>query len=186
MIVIVLLFIFSVILFFLGLRFSAIFFKSKEIIQFTLVEDENIFQINTDGKYSVCIVGGGSIENFNITIKSIENGNLLETKETFFKARFMKNGGVGTVFYDFYVAEVGDYSLKVECINNLSVKTSMLKSISSIEKRKAINEISILIKEYSSPYHFILGLVFSIIGLMILLLDTSFYLYKLGVIVPTH
>ena len=123
---------------------------------------------------------------FHITIKSIKSGNLLETKEAFFKARFMKNEGIGTTYYDFYVAEVGDYSLKVECINNLSIKTSMLKLISFFENRKPINSISILIKEYSSPYYFLIGLVFTIVGFIVLLLDICYYLYKLGIIEPTH
>lgn len=185
MIIITISFILSIVLIFIGINFFNTYFKSKEIIHFKLYKDHSIFKINKLGRYSVCIIGGGAIENFHITIRSIKNSDLLQIKESFLKARFSKNAQIGTAYYDFYVLEVGEYLIKIESIDQLSVKHSMLRLISSFETKTAISNISILIKEYYSPYRFVIGLVLQIIGFMIFSLSIGYYLFKIGIIVPT-
>jgi hypothetical protein len=78
MIIIIISFILGFVLVFIGIRFFNTYFKSKVIIHFKLYQDHHIFTINKLGRYSVCIIGGGKIENFYINIKSIKTGNLIQ------------------------------------------------------------------------------------------------------------
>jgi hypothetical protein len=169
---------------FFGFKFSKLFFKAKDIILYPIQETDKSFNLSKVGKYSICLLGGGTIKHFSVNIISNVDENI-NVVNSFFKYKFTKNGVLGVSYFDFDIKQKGNYLLRINNPNQLSVKSSMLKSRSFFENEIEVNKLSILIKEYSSPFHFIYSLLLIIIGLMIFLLNIVYLLYNLGIIRPT-
>ena len=168
-------------MYFFGYKYHKKFFRSKEISLFRFSESNK--QIHLDkGKYSIALLGGGTISNFSISIFSEVKNKNVSIFESLLKYRFHKNGMLGTNYYEFNIDESGEYLVQVGDGKNISVKSSMLKSVSLFQREMPIGRLSILIKGYSSPLHFIFALLLFILGSMLLMLNVAYLLYKLGIV----
>jgi hypothetical protein len=167
---------------YVGFTYSIKFSRVQDLCKLDVVQGTHLFIIPKLGKYSVCLLGGGTIKNFNVNITSSFHQNKIQIQEAFPKYKFNRNGVLGVTYYDFFVQEKGDYFLEIIDIDNLSVKPSQLASRSLFEKKVNVKSLSILIKEYASPFYFITALLLIIIGLIILSLDIVYILYNFGII----
>lgn len=184
MVIFCIVFVLTLIMLYFGIKFLIKFLKAKEIISFSLQKDEVPFHIPKKGRYSLCVLGGFTVSNLSVSISSIVTSKFVVLSESFFKYKFNSGGRSGTTYLDFDIYEKGEYLLKVNNSASLSVKMSMLKSVAMLEDEVERDRIFILIKEYSSPLHFIYSLLLLIIGLGLFLLNIVYLLYTMGIIVP--
>jgi hypothetical protein len=174
----------TLIMIYFGIKFLIKFLKAKEIISFPVQENEISFHIPKKGRYSLCILGGTAVNNLSVNIYSAVTSKFVVLTESFLKYKFNRSGKLGTTYLDFDIYEKGEYLLKVNNIDSLSVKMSMLKSVAMFESNVHRDRIVLLIREYSSPLHFIYSLLLLITGLGLFLLNIVYLLYTMGIIVP--
>jgi len=167
-----------------GVRKIMRYYNAKEICTLKISDTNVKFDIFNRGAYSISIVGGGAIKYFSPII-STDSNLAVEVNEIFFKHKFYKNGKLGVTQYYFMAENSGSYNFKVNNIDNIAVKPSMLKSLSYFEKNVDSKNLYIVIREYVSPVTYIVGLLFSFIGTFTFFLVITYLLYLQGVI-PSH
>jgi len=157
----------------------------KEIDYFPLNGQIQPVFFSKNGSYSVVLFGGTNIENFLLDIFFINDGEKVKLSESKIKSRVIKNGVIGVAFYEFTIKRQGKYGLHVKNYDNLSVKVSSMKLFDTFQSIIPIKKLSISIREYSSPLNSLFATLSIIVGLMLLILDITFLLYKIGILVPT-
>ncbi|CAM3810594.1 GOLD domain-containing protein [Flavobacterium gelidilacus] len=152
---------------FFGSKMLIEIYKNKIISELKLTENE----INFDkiGLYSICVVGGGysnNLGNFEtkITSKGIIIINTVESKPKF---KFHYKGRLANEFYKFEIENPGIYNIKINNIEHLEVKESMLFSKRYFQKKLPTEKIGLIVKETSPNSKFIIGLLMTILGLQI-------------------
>jgi hypothetical protein len=182
-----------ILIFIIGLFFIVLgwykykkFNSAKEICLYPLSQNSKSILFAKAGNYTIGIVGGSLINNFSVSILSeIENKNIATT-EHIIKHRFFRKGKFGIYYYNFCINKVVDYTIIINHPEKIVVKNSTSKLISLLENEVSKENLFIIIKEYSSPSSYIFALLLFIIGLWILLLNVTYFLYKLGILVPTN
>ena len=173
----------SIFLIRLGWQYYKRYFNTKEIAYFGVKAEAKNFYIPKIGNYSVCIIGGGTIANFNITICSKINSKEVEVSSAIIKETVFKNGITGINYFNFYIENEGNYSIIVNHIENLIVKESMLKLVAITQKKVKKEQISIVIKEFSPFYYYALSLFLILFGIAIFLLNCIYFLYSIKILI---
>jgi len=151
-----------------GARWNFRSFQTKEIIGFSIIELEKEFVIKKPGLFTICIIGGGYLnnnDNFRILVKSKENQKVIDLKENCIKPRFRRNCKIGIEYRQFSISDSGIYKVEIENVKDLIVKKSMLKTKQIFQSPLPIKNIEVLIKETIPISKKLLGIVFFILGL---------------------
>jgi len=167
-----------------GIKFGRKVTGIKEIAYFKLQEEWVEFIIPKPGRYTVSLAGGLRAKGFYVNIISPSN-KAVEIIEMFLKPQFSKNIYPAVTYYEFEAEEAGVYTLRA-ITDKFSVKPSALLSKSLLEKEVPHSKLSLVIREYASPLHFIFSLILLFFGVFVVLLDTCYLLYKLKIIVPPN
>lgn len=152
---------------FFGLKFL-IRIRTKTITELEFSETPNEVIFNKIGTYSICFVGGGyanNIKNFIVNINKDEDE--IYAIEKLMKFRFDHKGRLATEFYQFEIKNEGKHIIKFNNIQDLEVKDSSLMSTRIFQTKKSTDNIGVLIKETSSSWNFIIGLLMLVLGVLI-------------------
>jgi hypothetical protein len=152
---------------FFGAKWTFKSFKSKEIIGFPLNELEKEFEIIKPGLFTLCIIGGGYVNNtgsFRALVKRKENQKVIDLKENFMKPRFRKNWKMGVEYLQFKISNSGLYNVEIENAEDLIVKKSMLKTKQIFQSRLPIENIEVSIKETIPIGKKLFGIIFLVLG----------------------
>jgi hypothetical protein len=140
-------------------------YKGKIIGELKLFNNLNEINFEKTGLYSICVVGGGYINNLgSFEAKITNNGNEIETFEKQMKFKFYHKGKLATEFYHFEIENLGIHKFIFKSSEDLEVKESMLVSKRLFQNKLPIEKIEILVKETSSGSKFIIGLLMTIFG----------------------
>ena len=172
---------FSFLVLFFAIKFIILFNKGKDLFLEKISNLDNVSFNLKEGNYDLCLVGGYTVSNFEPLILNSKKDIEIQLFDKFPKYKFIKNGKKSVSLYNFIISKEDIYDIKI-LAENLIVKKSMLVSKSYFEKEVDINELFILIKEESKPMHFIISLLLSIVGMMILSVSCFFLLCSLGII----
>ena len=130
----------GLVMFFFGGKMLIQKYRSKIIGELNLTENE--VNIENTGFYSICIVGGGYVNNLgNFDAKIISNGTELEVVEKQMKIKFRHKGRLATEFYQFEIENPGIHKILFNNIEDLEVKESMLVSKRLSQKKLPVENI---------------------------------------------
>lgn len=152
---------------FFGAKWTFKSLKAKEIIGFPLAEREKEFEIKNAGLFTLCIIGGGYVNNsgsFRVQIKGKDNQRTVYLKENFIKPKFRKNWKMGVEYLQFNISNYGLYKVEIGNPEDLIVKKSMLKIKRMFQSPLPIENIEILIKETVPISKKLFGIIFLVLG----------------------
>jgi len=153
----------GIVMFFFGGKMLIEKYRTKIIGELKLTENE--IEFKKSGLYSICIVGGGYVNNLgNFEARITSNETELDTFEKQLKFKFYHKGRLATEFYQFEVENPGIHKIIFINIEDLEVKESMLASKRLFQKKLSIEKIGIIVKETSPNSKFIIGLLMTIFG----------------------
>jgi len=141
--------------------------RCKVIIQASAIEKEISFNIEKEGVYCLGILGCGNIENIYSLNASILNvASNTEEKIEYYKImpRFSKNMNIGVELGNFIISKKGNYKLKLQNMESIVAKDSMVKFIQLIQSKKELKSLTVLIKESYSINKTIIGIIFMVLG----------------------
>lgn len=157
----------GLILTFFGVKWTFKSFKGKEIIGFPLSELKKEFEIIKPGLFTLCVVGGGYVDNsgnFRTLVMRKDNQKIIELKENILKPRFRKNRKMGVEYLQFKISHVGLYKVEIENAEDLVVKKSMLKTKQVFQSPLSVEKIEISIKETIPISKKLFGIIFLVLG----------------------
>ena len=154
-------------MFLFGVKILIENYRNKIISELKLTDNEINFE--KIGTYSICVVGGGYSKNLgNFETQITNNETKINTIEKQLKFKFHYKGRLATEFYRFEIENPGMHKISIKNIKNLEVKESMLASKRLFQKKLPYEKISLIVKEISSSSKFLIGLLMTVFGIIIL------------------
>ncbi len=164
---------FFIIIFIIGLflvRYAYNWFlemKSKKVLfNFNLGEVNKIIDVE-NGIYSLSFLGDGFVmptNTFKVLIEFLNGNERVEVSKNLLNYRFKKGNKKGIEYLRFEINKPGGYELKIINPDSLIMKKSMLKSKRLIQKKMNIEDIRVLIKEFTPVKKRVLSIIFLIFG----------------------
>lgn len=160
----------GLIMIFFGAKWTWKSVKAKEIVNFPFIESKKEFEIKNIGLFSLCILGGGSVNNsgcFQVQIKDRDNQRIVELKENTMKPRFRKNWKMGVEYFQFKISKNGWYKIEIKNPKDLVVKQSTLKIKQVFQYPVPTESLEVLIKETIPNSKKLFGILLLVLGVNI-------------------
>lgn len=154
-------------MFLLGLKWTINSITKKEIVQFNINEGEKVFQISKKGTFSICIIGGGFVvgsDGFRTIIEHLNTSKKIFPIENTIKYKFRKNRKLGVEYAQFRTDEIGEFMIKLQNVQHLIIKPSILGSKRSFQQKLPTDLILVLIKESISTSKKLFSIIFVVLG----------------------
>ncbi|PZR23782.1 MAG: hypothetical protein DI539_02075 [Flavobacterium psychrophilum] len=155
------------------------FRNANEIISFKLSQ-ENIKLYLQNGRYTVSVLGGGDVKSLPISLISEVDNKKIDVYKNALQSKFIKDGKFGVDYCNFRINIAGNYTFNVK-FKNVSAKHTVPLVLSSLAEEISPDHLSIIVKQYRSPFKYIGSLILCFIGLGLALLSISFILYNWGI-----
>jgi len=152
---------------FFGGKWSFKTLMAKSIASFKISETESEIEINKPGKYSICILGAGLIENLNdssFTLINKNNNKKIPLKELLIKPRFSKNMKLGIELIEFSILDPGNFILTIKDYDKLKAKSSQLFLKNLTSPNIDINTTTIIVRETQSLIKKIGAIILLVLG----------------------
>jgi hypothetical protein len=152
---------------FFGVKWTLKSFRAKTIEIFPLIELRKEFEIIRPGLFSICIIGGGHVNNtgsFQVSVQHKDNKKTIDLKENYMKPRFHKKWKTGVEYFSLKIENCGIYKVEISNPEDLIVKQSINKSQHVFQSPLPIENIEISIKETVTISKQLFGIIFLTLG----------------------
>lgn len=162
-------FIIGVVLIVVAFNFYKKYFNTNDIFSFPIKEKSHISYL-TKGRYSIKILGGGTVDNFPLRIVA-EDNNKIPLYINVAKPRFIKNGNVGVEYFNFEIPKDGTYALVIKDLEKVRVRLYAPIMLAGLREVVSPDHLTLIVKEYSAPLDFLKALLAGVIGFSMLLIS---------------